>query len=240
MSHDSRPSAAPFDSYAGDYDAALSQGISVSGEDKNYFARGRLVWLSQRLGQLKRQPSSVLDFGCGTGSATPFFFDVLGVDSVLGLDISQSSIEVARQTFGSAKARFLKFDEYQPKEQLDLVFCNGVFHHIPQNERPGCIRYIFRCLRPGGLFALWENNPWNPGTRLVMSRIPFDRDAITLTPPESRRLVRSGSLEVLHIDFLFVFPRILRWLRSLEPCLARLPFGAQYQILCRKPLTSNG
>ena len=39
-------------------------------------------------------------------------------------------------------------------------------------------------LRPGGLFAFWENNPWNPGTRLVMSRIPFDRDAITLSALE--------------------------------------------------------
>jgi hypothetical protein len=32
-----------FDAYAATYDAALAQGISISGEDKNYFARGRIL-----------------------------------------------------------------------------------------------------------------------------------------------------------------------------------------------------
>jgi hypothetical protein len=26
-------------------------------------------------------------------------------------------------------------------------------------------------MRPGGVVALWENNPWNPATRYVMGRI---------------------------------------------------------------------
>jgi len=77
--------------------------------------------------------------------------------------------------------------------------------------------------------------PWNPATRYVMSRIPFDRDAITLSPPAARRLLREARFEVMHTDFLFFFPRYLSWLRSLEPRLTRLPPGAQYQILCRKP-----
>jgi hypothetical protein len=24
------------------------------------------------------------------------------------------------------------------------------------------VDYVYRSLRPGGLFAFWENNPWNP------------------------------------------------------------------------------
>ncbi len=81
---------------------------------------------------------------------------------------------------------------------------------------------------------MWENNPWNPGTRYVMSRIPFDRDAVTLTPREARALVRANGFDIVDTTFLFIFPRALRWLRALEPPLARLPFGAQYQVLCRK------
>jgi hypothetical protein len=68
-----------------------------------------------------------------------------------------------------------------------------------------------------------------------MSRIPFDRDAITLTPGEARGLVRANGFDVVRTDFLFIFPPILRWLRGLEPLVARLPLGAQFQILCRKP-----
>jgi SAM-dependent methyltransferase len=143
---------------------------------------------------------------------------------------------VAKQLDGSGKTQFLLFNEYYPDGRIDLAFCNGVFHHIPPDKRAAALAYVYRSLRPGGLFAFWENNPWNPGTRYVMSRIPFDRDAITLTPAEARRLLRSGGFDILQTDFLFIFPRALRWLRGLEPLMSRLPLGAQYQVICRKPM----
>jgi hypothetical protein len=68
----------------------------------------------------------------------------------------------------------------------------------------------------------------------VMSRIPFDRDAQTITPPEGRRMLKAAGFQVLRTDFLFLFPHLLRWFRPLETLVTRLPFGAQYQILCRK------
>jgi SAM-dependent methyltransferase len=214
--------------------SVLSLRDSLSGEDKNYFARGRIAWLANCLRQLAEQPKSALDFGCGTGSAAPFLLDLIGVESVLGVDISAKSLEVSKRTHRSERTQFLLFNQYQPSEQIDLAFCNGVFHHIPVNERAAAVNYIYRSLRPGGLFALWENNPWNPGTRYVMSRIPFDRNAITLTAPETRRLLRAGGFEILRTDFLFIFPRMLSWFRYVEPLIARLPLGAQYQVLCRK------
>ena len=62
-----------------------------------------------------------------------------------------------------------------------------------------------------------------------MHRIPFDRDAIPLTPPEARRLLQAGGFEILRTDFLFLFPRMLKWLRGLETLLVRWPLGAQLQ-----------
>ncbi|HZI87614.1 MAG TPA: hypothetical protein VFD48_12325, partial [Pyrinomonadaceae bacterium] len=102
-------------------------------------------------------------------------------------------------------------------------------------QRDNQVRHIFDSLQSDGFFAFWENNPWNPGTKIVMSRIPFDRDAKTLTPGEARQMLRRGGFEILRTDFLFIFPHFLRWFRPLERYLSRLPFGAQYQILCRKP-----
>ena len=224
-----------FDAYAECYDEALARGLSASGEDKVYFARGRLVWLARCLQQLSEAPCRVLDFGCGTGSASPFFLEVLGVQSVVGVDLSARSVETARQQHGSLAAIFVRLGEYRPSGEFDLAFCNGVFHHIPPAERPAAVRCILESLRPGGLFALWENNPWNPGARYVMWRIPFDRDAIMLTSPEARALLSENGFEVLRTDFLFIFPRVLKWLRRLEPALSRWPFGAQYQVLCRRP-----
>ena len=115
------------------------------------------------------------------------------------------------------------------------MFCNGEFHHIPPGERASAAGFIHRALRPGGMPAFWENNPWNLGTRYVMSRIPFDRDAIPLSPPEARHLLGECGLEIIRIDFLFLFPRCLDMFRFMEPSLSRFPLGAQYQILCCKP-----
>jgi len=224
-----------FDQYAADYDRALQRGLAVSGEDKNFFARGRIHWLARRLGELGEQPRQILDFGCGIGSAAPFLIESFDPDSITGVDVSEMSLAAARKINGSDRASFFSFDEYEPDGLADLAFCNGVFHHIPVKDRAAAVSYVYRSLKAGGLFALWENNPWNPGTRLVMSRIPFDRDAVTLSSIETRRMLVEAGFEIIRTDFLFIFPGVLRRLRVIEPWIASLPFGAQYQVLCRRP-----
>jgi len=223
-----------FDAYAATYDAALARGLSFSGEDKNFFARGRILWLRRCLNRLHENPRIVLDFGCGTGSAVPFLLNELELESLVGVDSSTQSLAIARHAHG-ARAKFVPLAEYRPTGYFDLIFCNGVFHHISPSERVTAVNTLFSSLRPGGHFAFWENNPWNPGARYVMRQIPFDHDAITLSPPTARRLLRKSGFQVIQTDFLFFFPRSLSWLRCLEPNLSSLPLGAQYQILCRKP-----
>jgi SAM-dependent methyltransferase len=234
-----QPDRNSFDEYSANYDAALAEGLSASGEDKEYFASGRMQWLANCLSTLNERPQFVLDFGCGTGTAVPFMVEKLAANSIIGVDISLKSLEIARQRWGDERAKFFSFGQYHPAAEVDLAFCNGVFHHIPVAERDEWINYVYRSLRPGGIFAFWENNPWNPGTRYVMSRVAFDRDAITLSSSEARNLVTAGGFEILRCDFLFIFPRLLSWLRPVEPYLAGLPLGGQYQVLCRKPCSSR-
>jgi SAM-dependent methyltransferase len=223
-----------FDSYAHDYDTALNRGLAVSGEDRTFFAKGRILWLSRCLKKLAFAPRSVLDFGCGTGTATRFFVDILGAENIVGVDLSAKSLEVARQTQTGLPVEFRLISDYHPSATIDLAFCNGVFHHIAPDRRPEVVKYIAGCLRPGGIFAVWENNPWSPGARYVMSRIPFDKDAIMLSARAARALVEAVRLRVVRTDYCFVFPKVLSLLRSVEQCLVRLPIGAQYQVLCQK------
>jgi len=228
-----------FDDYAENYDAALNQGLSATGEAKDYFARRRVQWLSRCLQQFSEQPRFVMDYGCGDGSSSQLLLKVLKAEFVVGADTSGRSLELARRVYGGEHSEFVAIAAYEPHEALDLVYCNGVFHHIPPAERALAVNYIWRSLRPGGWFALWENNPWNPGTRYVMSRIPFDRDAVTLAPPEAAALLRQGAFHVLRTDSLFLFPNLLRFLRWMEPLLSRMPLGGQYQVLCQKPAKSR-
>jgi SAM-dependent methyltransferase len=141
---------------------------------------------------------------------------------------------VARQNYRHLPATFELVDQYEPRGDMDLVFCNGVFHHIRPSDRQASARYIANSLRPGGVFAMWENNPWSPAARYVMSRIPFDRDAVMVWPGAAKRLAGQAGLSLIRTDYAFVFPRGLRFLRFAEPAMRRLPLGAQYQILSLK------
>ena len=225
---------AVFDAYAEDYEETLQRGVRLSGEDSSFFAEGRVAWVGRRLAELGIRAETLLDFGCGTGATTGLLLALPAAKHVLGTDVSTGLLEVARREHGSEQVEFVPLTE-PPENRIDLAYCNGVFHHIPPGERRGAVEYVWRALRPGGLFALWENNPWNPGTRLVMRRIPFDRDAIPLSAPEARKLLTAYRFDVLRTDFLFVFPRFLAPLRRAEPALSSLPLGAQYLVLARKP-----
>jgi SAM-dependent methyltransferase len=230
------PSPSEFDQVAENYDAELMQALSATGESKDYFAAGRVAFLRDLLPlDAKESVRRIVDFGCGTGSATPHLTRAFGPSFICGVDVSLKSIEVAARHYGGDSVVFEDLRQSQRKAEFDLAFTNGVFHHIPPSERSQSVQWVFNSLRPGGYFAFWENNPWNPGTKWTMSRCSFDANAITLSPPEARRLLRSGGFEVVRTDFLFIFPRMLRLLRWTERPLSRLPLGGQYQVLCRKP-----
>jgi SAM-dependent methyltransferase len=223
-----------FDDFAATYDAALNKGLSLSGESKDYFARERVRWLAGRLADLGVRASLVLDYGCGTGGTSPELLERLQPRAVVGVDASHESLEVARKEHADTRLRFDAMNELEPSGQFDVAYCNGVFHHIEPDQRLGALAYIHRALAAGGVFGFWENNPWNPGTRLVMRRIPFDRDAKLLSAPRARQLLTRAGFEVLRTDFAFFFPRSLAALRPLEARLASIPAGAQYMVLCRK------
>lgn len=223
-----------FDDYAQNYDADLARGIKASGEDKLFFAGGRTAWLHRILNERKHPAGKILDFGCGTGTSGPFLLQLPLSTTVVGVDPSADSISVARQSHVDDRLRYLTVDDYVATGECDTAFCNGVFHHIPPTERAAALQYVYRALRPGGVFAFWENNPWNPGTRYVMSRIPFDRDAVTISFLEAKRLLTDAGFRVIRADFLFVFPHMLRWFRRFEPAMSGLPLGAQYEVLCVK------
>lgn len=228
------PTRSSFDQFADDYESALNRGLCLSGEDRNYFARGRVAWIERRLDQIGFVAENVLDYGCGTGTAVPYLRRLRGATSVCGVDVSPASIDVARKSHAGNGVSFVLASDFVSMGRVDLVYANGVFHHIPPKERLAALKLIKDSMRPGGILALWENNAWNPATRMVMRRIPFDRDAEPIAPPACRRMVTTAGFDHVVTDFLFIFPRLLRVFRFLEPWLTALPLGTQYLILARK------
>jgi SAM-dependent methyltransferase len=223
-----------FDHHADSYDDDLDAALSVTGSSKDYFAQSRVAWLAKCIRALGEQPRSAMDYGCGNGSTTPLLLSTLGVSFAIGVDVSSGIIAKARQAHGMSNIRFATLAEPPPSETVDVAYCNGVFHHIDKSERTGALEYINRSLSPGGLFAIWENNPWNPATHYVMSRCVFDKDAQMLSVFELKMLLRQSGFSIIRSDFLFIFPGFLDYLRPLERWVSKMPLGGQYQVLARK------
>lgn len=98
----------------------------------------------------------ILEIGCGRGVALPVLTRLLQPDLLIGVDIDESLLDVARDrvrttgiaaTLWNADVRALPFDD----AAFDLVIDFGTCHHISQPAR--ALREIVRVLRSGGLFA---------------------------------------------------------------------------------------
>ena len=218
------------------YDEMLHRGIDLSGESKDFFIAARVAHLRARLRGEASSISSILDFACGVGDTCVPLADAFAVDEVVGVDVAAGAIDEARRRVVDDRVRFVLLDDVGDVGQFDLCYVNGTYHHVPPVQRLAVTRRIHDLLRPGGIFALFDNNPWSLPARMVMRRIPFDRDAVMLSAATARRIMQSaGFTPASQSDYLFIFPKSLAALRRIEPALGRVPLGAQYLVIGTKP-----
>jgi SAM-dependent methyltransferase len=218
---------------ASEYEALLEQGTRLSGEDRLFFVRGRIADLVAHVPP-GLSPRRILDFGCGLGDASRLLAEVFPAAEVVGVDSATAALEWAEGHHASARVSFASVARLAEHGVFDLCYVSGVLHHVAPAQRHHVLGQIRAVLGAGGLLALFENNPWNPGARMVMSRIAFDRDAVPLSPRVARRLLVACEFRCLLSRALFYFPRPLAFLRPLEPLLAGVPLGAQYWLLAAK------
>ena len=225
-----------FDEHAQTYEADCMRGLSLSGESPSYFADARAEKLAKWWSESARPaPLNIVDYGCGTGEGTLALARKFPQAKVVGLDISAQSIMVANERCRDEQVEFATLDQTAAElPRADLFHMSGVLHHVDPNARNDLLAVQQKYLADDGVIAIFENNPLNPGTRWVMSRIPFDRDAIPLRAGELRERLQGTGFAIRDVYYLFWFPRILAALRPLESLLTRIPFGAQYAVIASK------
>jgi SAM-dependent methyltransferase len=224
-----------FDVYAGRYEEALNKGLSLTGEYPDYYAKLRVQATKRFAERYRKDIERVLDFGCGIGLSVPCLNEAFRPLDIIGVDVSSDSLSEARGNVRLKNASFHLVEEMHLHEEIDVAFCNGVFHHIEPEHRAAAFGYVFSALRPGGLFAFWENNPLNPGTLAVMARCPFDRTAKPITPFKAKGLCKRAGFRLLVVHSQFFFPSVFSAMRVLEPYLSWTLLGGQYLVLAQKP-----
>lgn len=223
-----------FDQHAGRYWEILAKLVNCAGERPDYFARYKLERLLALCGP--RPPVHVIDIGCGVGLLTELLAGALPATRVTGLDVSAKSVEQAASRCARlANVGLFMYDGHSLPPGIggaDLVVLANVFHHVTPPARPAFIERIVRpALSPGGRVVVFEHNPYNPVTRLVVRLCPFDRDARLVSLRAAVALLHQYQFRVSQRAYIVFFPRFLRALRRLEGRMGSIPLGAQFMVV---------
>ena len=140
-----------FDSFAHDYDR-----FKELAPDPDWITRLRLAG------------GRALDAGCGTGHHTIALAETF--DDVLGIDISEPMLDIARAKRSRPNIRYETSDltTYRDPDGFDLVWSAATLHHVPNLD--AALANLRDLTRPGGtvvcvdlVSSLW----WRLAPRLV-------------------------------------------------------------------------
>lgn len=101
----------------------------------------------------------VLDLGCGFGWHCRYAAEN-GVQSVLGIDISENMLGEARRRTEDPRVEYRKIslEEYEyPENSFDAVISSLALHYVESFE--DICRKVYRCLKPGGEFVFSAEHP---------------------------------------------------------------------------------
>lgn len=209
------------------YEDQLNKGLKLAGDTKEYFAKGR-VTLLRTLWLHRRDPIRILDFGSGDGSTLPYLRAAFPSAHLVAAEPSPVARGVAAVVAAEVGAKVVEPRTMGDLAPYDLVYVNGVLHHVPPSGRPALMTLLASICSTGGRLVIFENNPWNPGARLVMRRIPFDRGTVMVWPHQLRKALRSVGFDDVVLGSLFFFPHSAASAPMVETTLRRTLFGAQY------------
>lgn len=105
--------------------------------------KGVIEWLKPQLGE------RIMDLGCGTGELANEI-SASGA-SVLGMDLSSSMIETAKQKFPHLSFQVADGETFHTSAPYDAVFSNAALHWMKRPKQ--VIRSVRKALREGGRFV---------------------------------------------------------------------------------------
>jgi len=232
---------AEFDSYAKGYAPGMGTFIKRAlGGKFDAFLEVKVCLLKLLLPPaFEKQGLRLLDFGCGTGEFLQQLVDIGFIGKLTGCDISGEMLSEAKKrwlperhipSFVLAEPNLLPVRD----NAYEIVTSSCVFHHIPIEGRVQSIREIARVLKPGGVAVIFEHNPYNPLTRWMVMRSPFDKYANLLSATELIKTMAVAGFKPLRREYFMFFPPRIRSLNRIEWIFRRIPLGGQYIVIGKK------
>ena len=164
---------------------------------------------------LLRPGDAVLDVGCAGGWKMKYLTDK-GLN-VVGVDISESMITIAKETVPQAK--FFVADMRNLKDvpgQFSGVFASAVLLHIPKKEISNVLKQVKSKLQPKGYFylAVKEVRPGNPEEEVVTENdygYSYSRFFSYFATDEIERYLKDAGMEIVYEDT--AYSNKTRWIQ---------------------------
>jgi len=227
--------SAEFDKYSASYGDEVTKALGFSRVPHGYYTEVKVNWILSFLsGALAatRRPQ-VLDVGCGDGGTDRLL--IPHVDGLRGVDVSSAMIAQARSRNPEAEyawydGKRLPFDD----QTFHLTFAICVMHHVPVQDWAIFVSELARVTKPGGYVVIFEHNRWNPATRLVVKRCPFDKEAVLVAASKLKLLMTANTLVCERARYILLTPFAVAPMQWLERMCRSVPFGAQYFVAAKK------
>ena len=142
---------------------------------------------------------SVLDLGCGAG--VPSTKRLAEAFQVVGADISEAQIALARQNV--PEAEFLRADMLDldlPEASFDGIAAFYSISHVPREQHPRVFSLVRRWLRPGGVFLASLGVGDIPGWTGEWLGVPMFFSSHSADA--NRRLLEEAGLSIVRADVL--------------------------------------
>ena len=142
-------------------------------------------------------PKSILDIGCSIGQATTVLKDLYPKAEVWGLDVGLPLIKYAHMR-ATQRGKDVHFKHALAEEsgfedgQFDMVISYILFHEVPVKKMKEIIAEMYRVLRPGGVFTIYEFPNNNDAVKVSDGhRFMIDNDSRDNCEPYSPAFVAS-------------------------------------------------
>jgi len=214
------------------YRDQIESTIAFSGKGLDFYTRVKARYLREIVA--RQLPGCarprLLDVGCGHGYIHPEL--IRHGYQVVGLEVADAVLPLAREanpdaTYLAYDGQSLPFDD----TSFDVVTAICVMHHISPQHWQRLVCEMRRVLRPDGVVAIFEHNPYNPATRYVVASNPIDADAVLLSSPTLKNLLKAAGFSRVAARSILFTPFEGPVFEALDRCLGWLPLGAQYYAL---------